>query len=865
VVAVSLKKKFYAAIRYHGYYESSNGINWSRLANQPASGLTQAQCPSNFGSSNCPILHGALTVQPVTGDMFALTTDRNNIDQGLRQDACQLTRGACQSGTVQFGIPLSSTALDAGPTDKHIAQADYNLWLAAVPVPNDTILFAGTQDIFRCTVSSGCAWRNATNANTCAAARVAPAQHAVDITFASSLGLAYFGNDGGLWRTTDNLALQPAPCTTDDAVHFQNLNGSLGSLAAVTDLASDPSEPTTLLAAFGAAGTAAISPIHPAWTQVFGGEGSRVAIDPANSLNWLTASSVGVSIHACALGGACNAATFGNLVVGSTQVGGDGNGLSLPAPWMLDPQDTSKVIVGTCRVWRGPAANSAAWSSINQLSPMLDGVNQAACNGNTPLRTLAASGTVSNLAGTQQLLYAGMAGALDGGGPAPGHLYQAAISSTSDASTPWTDISKSLVVNDMGTPNLGKFNPGAFAISSIAIDPHDTTGETAYVTIPAFSGNKNISEPLIYATTDGGAHWNNFTGNLPIVPANTILVDPDDANTVYVGLDVGVYVTRQISTCYSVANQCWSLYGTGLPNAPIVRLTPFKSASNSFLRVATYGRGIWQIPLASAQSTLTTATLAPTSLSFPDQPVQTAGSPQTLTLTNSGSIPLTITQITVGADFAESDNCGGSVAAGGSCTLQLTFLPTQLGALAETLTILGNLPGRQLTSSLSGNGVAGAAIVLLPTMMSFGSAVIGTTTAAQNLTISNTGGIPVRIGIPGTSGDFQLSVNTCGASLPVNTGCTVSIRFAPTASGERTGTFTISDDLGTQTAQLSGTGQSGATDLLSPPSLVFADQVVHPLSPAQPVNLSNNGDISLDDIRATVTGVFHVDSIPGTV
>ena len=59
---------------------------------------------------------------------------------------------------------------------------------------------------------------------------------------------------------------------------------------------------------------------------------------------------MGASIHACALGGACNAAGFGNLVVGSTQVGGDGNGLSLPAPWMLDPQDTSKVIVGTCRV-----------------------------------------------------------------------------------------------------------------------------------------------------------------------------------------------------------------------------------------------------------------------------------------------------------------------------------------------------------------------------------------------------------------------------------------------------------------------------------------------------------------------------------
>jgi Abnormal spindle-like microcephaly-assoc'd, ASPM-SPD-2-Hydin len=162
-----------------------------------------------------------------------------------------------------------------------------------------------------------------------------------------------------------------------------------------------------------------------------------------------------------------------------------------------------------------------------------------------------------------------------------------------------------------------------------------------------------------------------------------------------------------------------------------------------------------------------------------------------------------------------------------------------------------------VTASLSGAGLPAGNIVLSPTSLAFGSSVIGTHTAAQNLTISNTGGVSITLQTPVTTGDFPITANTCGTSLAPNSGCTISIAFNPTAAGGRAGVFTISDDAGTQTAQLSGNGQAAATAILSGASLNFSQpQTVGTKSGPQQVTLTNNGDISLTDIAISVTGDF---------
>ena len=68
----------------------------------------------------------------------------------------------------------------------------------------DTLLYAGTVDLYRCSLAAGCILRNTTNAaDGCAApAQVAPAQHAIAALATATQPLLYLGNDGGLWRST---------------------------------------------------------------------------------------------------------------------------------------------------------------------------------------------------------------------------------------------------------------------------------------------------------------------------------------------------------------------------------------------------------------------------------------------------------------------------------------------------------------------------------------------------------------------------------------------------------------------------------------------------------------------------------------
>ena len=874
VVWNPIRQRFYAAVRFHGYYESSDGITWTRLRQQPGSGLTPAACPSNpntTGSLACPIFRGALAVQPVTGDIFALTADSNNVDQGLWQDSCAISGGSC-SGAVAFGTKLDSTAMEVGGGSAVILQADYNMALAAAPfgASADTLLYVGTIDLYRCSLSGGCSLRNTTNTgNACnGSAMVAPAQHVVVALTTSTQPLLYIGNDGGLWRSRDGANTQSTVCSADDATHFENLNAGLGSLAEVVSFAQDLASPGTLLAGLGANGTAATSSAtsSAAWAQLSTGEGGTVAIDPSNPLLWYLSTAEGVSIRQCTSGANCTAADFsGSPTLGSAQVGGDAS--LIDAPWLLDPALPSNMVIGTCRVWRGPADDGTLWSSANRISTILAGTGGAACTAANPsvVRSFGVGGVVSN-AGTAQnagspVLYAGMAGVLDGGGGYGGHLFATASGATASGTTVWTDIAASPV--DSTAADQRVFNPGGFDISSVVVDSHDSTGNTVYVTVMGFGGNAIVA-PHLYRSIDGGAHWTNISSNLPNAPANGVVVDPNDANTLYVALDTGVYVTTQGTNC-STTN-CWSVYGMSLPNAPVVSLAaapalPTGDGRIGELRAATYGRGIWQIPLLTANTAvLPVISLNPTALNFVEQAVATSSASETITVTNTGAASLTISRVIATGDFNESDTCtAGPIAVNSTCTIRVRFLPTTTGNRTGVLTVYGNIAGGQATASLAGIATPAAAVVLNPITLTFASTLISSTSAAQNITISNTGNAVVGLKTPSVTGDFKLAANTCGVSLNSSTGCTVSVVFSPTASGTRTGSFSITDDAGTQTASLTGIGTSPATDALSPATLSFASQQLGTASAGQVITLTNSGDVALTLIAAQITsGDFSV-------
>ena len=78
--------------------------------------------------------------------------------------------------------------------------------------------------------------------------------------------------------------------------------------------------------------------------------------------------------------------------------------MSSPAPFLIDPLDSTQLIVGTCRLWRGPV-DGTTWTSANAISPMLGGTSgQTGCSGNSLIRTIAAL----PLPNGTEVIYAGL-------------------------------------------------------------------------------------------------------------------------------------------------------------------------------------------------------------------------------------------------------------------------------------------------------------------------------------------------------------------------------------------------------------------------------------------------------------------------
>jgi hypothetical protein len=106
--------------------------------------------------------------------------------------------------------------------------------------------------------------------------------------------------------------------------------------------------------------------------------------------------------------------------------------------------------------------------------------------------------------------------------------------------------------------------------------------------------------------------------------------------------------------------------------------------------------------------TAAAVSLSPNSLSFGSQSVGTTSTAQTSTLTNTGSATLSITSLAVtrtnASDFAETDACGSSVAAGAHCTIAVTFTPAASGTRTAALSIADNASGSPQAVSLSGTG-----------------------------------------------------------------------------------------------------------------------------------------------------------------
>jgi hypothetical protein len=214
------------------------------------------------------------------------------------------------------------------------------------------------------------------------------------------------------------------------------------------------------------------------------------------------------------------------------------------------------------------------------------------------------------------------------------------------------------------------------------------------------------------------------------------------------------------------------------------------------------------VALAGKGVSAATVSLTPSSLSFPTQLINTTSSPQVATLTNTGSVDVTISNISTSGPFSQTNSCPNDLPVGANCKIEVSFTPTAKGPTSGKLSVTDNATGSPQTVALSGTGTV---VKLVPGGLNFGDQKVGTKSSPVGIQLTNTGTTSLsisNIAITGQDpGDFS-ETNNCGNSVPAGGSCTIKVTFAPQATGQRSATLAVSDDGGgsPQTVPLAGTG-----------------------------------------------------------
>lgn len=657
------------------------------------------------------------------------------------------------------------------------------------------------------------------------------------ISFGTGGSKLYVGSDGGMWSTANVGTTTPT---------WSNLNAQLALTQFYPTFTMNGATPNLTIIGTQDNGTQIYSG-NLAWTYSTCGDGFSTAINPANnSIMWAV----------------CNGHILLNSVNGGTSWFRADSGINYNAPGppalTMDYQNPNTLYAGTANVWQTTNGAATPWVSISASLVGVSGAGAITTIAVSPVSsTTLFAGTsnslvwfTTNTGGTWTQIPSGLppryVTMVQGdpqnsatfyvtfsgfGGFATGDTF-GHVFSCSTTTAVCTDISSNL-------PNI--------PANDLVIDPANSS--VLYV----------ATDLGVFRSTNGGGSWSTFSNGLPNVavlglrihiPSRTLLaathgrsawemVVPNGGatpsttaitlapQTVAVGSVGPVAMTATVTPTsgsgtptgmVSFSNGSIQI-GTGnLTNGTATfGYSPSSLAPGAYPITATYNGDSTFMSSTSPAQTLTVqwiVTLSPQSLSFGNQPVGIPSASQSVTLTNTGNITLTITSIAVtgtnSGDFTETNNCGSSVAATASCAINVIFNPIASGARSASVTITDNASGSPQSFSLTGTGVAPAVTLSTPSL-AFTSQLVTTASTSQPVTLTNSGTTTLNISsiaIGGTnSGDFS-QTNTCGASLAAGANCSISVTFKPTATGNRAANLTITDNAAgsPQAVALTGTG-----------------------------------------------------------
>jgi len=407
------------------------------------------------------------------------------------------------------------------------------------------------------------------------------------------------------------------------------------------------------------------------------------------------------------------------------------------------------------------------------------------------------------------------------------------------------------------TPRASGTRTGALTINDNAVGSPQTVGLTGTAT--------SAGGPVVTLSTSSLSFGNQPLGTTS-TPQNFTLT-----NTGASPLSIaGVGISGQNPGDFVQTNDCGTSVATGASCAFSVTFTPAASGNRSAtLNITDNAGGSPQHVNLAGTGVGPMATLNPTSLSFGNQNVGTTSNAKSIQLKNTGNGALTISSIAISGtnatDFAQTNNCPGSLAPGAQCNINVNFSPTDFGTRTASLSISDDALNTPQTASLTGSGTTGSSttVTLSPNKISFGNQQIGSASIAQTTTLQNTGHsilVITNIAVAGPNpGDFA-QTNNCGVTLAAGASCAFNVTFTPTASGNRSATLNITDNAGgsPQHVNLAGTGV-GPMATLNPTSLSFGNQNVGTTSGAKSLEVKNAGNSTLTIISIAISGTNATD------
>jgi photosystem II stability/assembly factor-like uncharacterized protein len=268
------------------------------------------------------------------------------------------------------------------------------------------------------------------------------------------------------------------------------------------------------------------------WVPILGGDGMYCLIDYTNS-NIIYAESQWGNLSKSTNGG-----NSMNYIGGSWS----NDRVNWSAPLAMDPENPNTLYFGTYRIWK--TAN--AGNSWTMVSPDLTkGIDQYFHT----ITTIAVSPVNPDIV---------VAGTGDG-----------KVHVTVTSGGVWEDITNAL--------------PDRW-ITNVACDPVDEN--TIYATISGFRWDEPL--PHVYRSTNLGQTWESISGDLPEMPVNAIVIDPDYTQNIYVGTDAGVYFTNN-------AGNNWYSLNEGIYNVPVVAMKIHNPTRK--LIIGTYGVSMYRLDL----------------------------------------------------------------------------------------------------------------------------------------------------------------------------------------------------------------------------------------------------------------------------